>query len=100
MNQDMLARRIAGVRMRLADPCETHGSALQRELAPETLEELCSALEELQAVTEALHQEHEQVLALRAVDEQLRARVRQEAAVADLGQLALADSNPSMLMND
>jgi len=86
MNQDLLARQIASGRMHLAALAETFGAAsmLQRELAPETLEELGSALEELQDAAEVLHQEHEQLLLLHTIELELRERTVQLTAANTL----------------
>ncbi len=102
MKRDTLARQIGGGRIQQAGLAGTLGavSALQRELAPETLGELSSALEQLQLATAVLHQEHEQLLMLRAVEVELRTYVRQQAAIADMGQRGLIDRELSALMDE
>src|SRR5262245_1787665 len=72
MQGDTLARQIGGGHIEQAALAGTLGavSALQRELAPETLGELSSALEQLQLATAELHQEHEQLTIMRAVEEE------------------------------
>jgi len=102
MRTRTLARQIGGGHIQQAGLAETLGavSALQRELAPETLGELSSALEQLQMATAVLHQEHEQLVMLRAVEEELRMYVRQQAAIAEMGQRALIDRDLSTLMDE